>query len=59
MINIYYNIEKVVDLNHIRSCVISVFSKSFFLSEDESVRLIGVLDDISLMVLDGNIEHLL
>ena len=51
----HYNIERVIELNHARDCVISVLSKCDFISEDKIIRVLGIIDDISLMVMDGNV----
>ena len=44
--------------NNVRDCVIIVVSKSDFKSEDEVARVIDVIYDKPLMVIDGNIEIL-
>ena len=49
---IKYTIEKVRELNHVRDCIISVLSKCEFLSEHKSTKVLGVPDDVSLLIID-------
>ena len=53
-----YNIETLIELNHVRHCVISVLSECHFISPDQFIRALGVIGDISLMIIDGNVEKL-
>ena len=53
-----YIFERVIELNQARDCVISILFKGDFMSEDKVIRVLGVLDDISLMSIDGNVEPL-
>ena len=53
-----YDTEKVMELNYVRDCVISVFYKCGFLEEDKSIRVLVVKDDISIMILDGKDENI-
>ena len=55
----HYISGRVIDLSHIRDYGKSVLSKSYFLSENEVIRQIGVIGDMPLKVIDGNVEHLL
>ena len=43
---------RFVELNHVRDCVISILSDCEFINEDKIIRVVGVMDDISLMILD-------
>ena len=54
-----YNIERVAVVNHVRGCVNSVLSKRDFIRKNLNFRALGVFDDISLMVKDGNVENLI
>ena len=54
----HYNNERVIYLNHVRDCVTSVFFQGHFVGEVKFIRLLGVMDDISLMVMNGNVENL-
>ena len=53
-----YYIERAIELNHVRDCLIRILSKCDFMSEDKFIRVVGVMDDVSLMVLDKNDEIL-
>ena len=50
--------ERVIKLKHVRACVMSVLSKSDFISEDEVIRMLGVTDEKSLMIIDENVEDI-
>ena len=54
-----YSIERVIEINLVRDCVISVLSNCDFITEDKTIRVQSVIDDISLMVIDGNVEILI
>ena len=54
----HYNFERVIKLNRARDCIFKVFSRCDFFSEVISIRALGVIDDIWLMVIDGNNENL-
>ena len=54
----HYNIERDREINHVRDYVISVLSKCDFIGEDKSKRVLGVIDYISLIIIDENIENL-
>ena len=54
----HYNFEKVTKLDHVRACIINVLSKCVFISEGKIFRVLGAIDDISLMTLNGNVEKL-
>ena len=56
--NSHYNIEKVRELNHVRDCVNCVLSKFDFRSEDETLRVLGVVDGIAIMITDRNVENI-
>ena len=49
-----YKNEIVIELNHVRDSVTSVLSKCDIISEDNIIRVVGVIDDISLMIIDRN-----
>ena len=56
----HYNFERVIELNYIRNYLINVISESEFKHDDNRIRVMSIIDDISLMVLDQdlkNIEH--
>ena len=48
----------VLELNHVRDCVISSLSKCFFISADRFIGLLSVVDDLSLVNIDSNDENL-
>ena len=56
--NDQYVIERVVELNHIGDCSNIIFSKSN-IDENLLLRASGIVDDISLMIKDGNIGSIL
>ena len=53
-----YSIENVVELNHVRDCVIIVLTECDNFDENLQIRVLGVIDDISLMVIDGKVGNL-
>ena len=53
-----YKIERVGELNHVRDCNINVLSKCDFIREDNVIRVLSFMEDISLLVLERNIENL-
>ena len=50
----HYNLGRVISLNHVRNCANSVLSVCDFISHDKFIKVIGIIVDISLMVIDGN-----
>ena len=46
----HYFIEGVLELNHLRAYTGNVSFESVFVHEDNRIRVLGVIDDISLMV---------
>ena len=46
-----------MEVNYVRDCIINVFPKSDFYDESLQIRNLDVLDDISLMVIDRNVEN--
>ena len=48
----HYNIERVIELNHVRNYIISVLFECFFISNDFCDRVIGGSDEKSLLVKD-------
>ena len=50
--------ERIVELNHVRDCVINVLSESDFKHQDNRIRIMGNLDDISLNVIDGDVKNI-
>ena len=52
-----YSIESVVELNHVRDRVVSMLTQCDHFDENPQIRVLAVLDDISLMIIDGKIEN--
>ena len=45
-------------MNPVRDCIFNVLSKCPFIGEDSFIIALGVADDISLMIIEGNVENL-
>ena len=54
----HYNIDRIIELNYVRDCKLKVLSKCDLIDEILQVRVLDVIDDISLKVIDGNIGYL-
>ena len=54
----HYNIERIKEFNHVRDCIFDVLSKHDVILEIKIIGVLGVIYDISLMVIDGNFEDL-
>ena len=48
----HYNIERVIELNHVHNYIINVFFECFFISNDFCDRVIGGSDEKSLVIRD-------
>ena len=50
--------QRVVEMNH--ACVgnIDVLTEADFISEDKIIKVLAVFDDMSVLVIDGNVENL-
>ena len=56
--NDHHNFQRVVELNHACVGIFDVLSECDFLSEDKILRVLAVIDDMSVLVIDGNVENL-
>ena len=54
----HYNIERVLEINRVCDCLISVLSENDFIRADKIIRLVVKTDDISVVVTEGNVENL-
>ena len=56
--NDHHIFQRVVEMNH--ACVgnIDVLTECDFISEDKIIKVLAVLDDLSVLVIDGNVENL-
>ena len=52
----HYEIERVKESNHVRDCVISVRSNWDVICKDKIIRVLGIVDDLKLMILDRHVE---
>ena len=52
----HYNVKRVIELSHVRDCVVNVLWEWDFLIKRTCIRVLGVIDDMSLMVIDENFE---
>ena len=53
----HFNIDRVMELNHVRDCIVDILSKCYHINKHLHVRVLGVIDDISLMVIDGKVGN--
>ena len=53
---VYYNIDRVIELNYVRDYIIIVFSKCDHIDECFQIGALDVIDVLSLMVVD-NVEN--
>ena len=53
-----YNFEKVMEMNHVRDCISDLLSKCDHIDENIQIKVLDVIDDIVLMVIDRNVENL-
>ena len=54
----HHNIERIVELIHIRDYTVNILSGSVFKHEDNRIRLVGNIDVISLKVKDGDVKNI-
>ena len=54
----HYNIERVIGNKHVRDCIFNVLYNCEFVGEDKFIRVLSVMDDISLIVIEGKVENL-
>ena len=54
----HYIVGRVIELNHDRDCIFNDLSKYDFMNEDNCIRVLAATDDISLTVIDRNIENI-
>ena len=54
----HYNIERVIDINHVRDCVCRVLNKCSFKKDYEFIRVLDDIDNISLIIMVGRIKNL-
>ena len=48
----------MIELNYIRDYTIIVSSERDFKHEDDGIRVLGILDDLSLKVIDGDVKKI-
>ena len=53
-----FNFEREVEMNHVRDILNVVPTKTDFVCEDPCIGVHGVLDDKSLMVVDGDVQKI-
>ena len=53
-----YSVERVLEKNHVRDCVISVLSNCVFIIENKIIRALAVIDDFSFTITFGKVESL-
>ena len=53
----HHKIERVIELNHVRECIIKVFSKIDKINEHLQIGVQVIIHDISLMVKNRNDEN--
>ena len=53
-----YNFEIVIDLNQVRDCIFHVLSSCDPYNENLQIRVLDASDDLSLTVIDINVEFL-
>ena len=53
-----FKTERVIEINHVRDSVNNVLSKYDHIDEYLQIKVFGVIDDISLTIIDGNVEKL-
>ena len=51
----HYNLQRVIEISHVRDCVTSILIYCGFISEYEVIRALDVIDNISLMVIDEKV----
>ena len=50
--------ERVIEVIHVRDCLKNVLSDSDLLHEDNRIRVLGFTDEISLKVINRDVENL-
>ena len=57
----YFNhctFQRVIELDHVRDCISESLSKCDHIDENAHIKVLGFIDDILLMVFDGNVENI-
>ena len=54
----HYKIDWVIELNYVHDYIINVLSESDFKHEDNRIKKLGIIDDISLKVINGDVENI-
>ena len=54
----HINIERLLELNHVRECVISMLSKCDVIPAKKIITVLSVIDGISIMIIDKIVETL-
>ena len=54
----HYNSERVIEITHVRDCTNNASSKCDHIEENLQIRVLNAIDDISLMVIEGNVKML-
>ena len=52
----HYNVERVIEKNHVRSCFTNILSEYVFRNDDNRICVLGFIDFMSLMVIDRDVE---
>ena len=52
-----YNIDRVIELNYVRDYITNVLSECDFEHEENRMSVMGLIDDISMNVIDGQLEN--
>ena len=53
-----YKNERLIQLISMRDLIVDIVSKCDHIDENLHIRVLGVLDDISSMVIDGHVENI-
>ena len=54
----HYKNQRDIEINHIPDCVGIVLSKCNHIDENLHIGVLNVIDDTSLMIINGNVENL-
>ena len=54
----HYSIERDLELNHMGDCIVDNLSEYVFMDEKHYLRVLGIVDDISLTFIDKKFENL-
>ena len=52
----HYIIDQVIELNYFREFINNVLSQSDFKHEDNRIKVMGIINDISLKVIDEDVK---